>query len=110
MSDIWSNPEVERWMNDALVNMIPKLKSSQLALSIFPRDGEGDIKYYLELGAAIMLGKPLIVIAEPGQSLPPKLEAVADEIVRVTWPLGDADDNPELFAAITRVVGKGRET
>ena len=36
---------------------------------------------WVELGASIMLDKPILVVASPGQELPERLERVADLIV-----------------------------
>jgi hypothetical protein len=39
-----------------------------------------DLAYALQLGAAILLDKPIVIIAAEGSTIPPKLEAVAQSI------------------------------
>jgi hypothetical protein len=43
-------------------------------------DPQKDPAYALQLGAAILLDKPLVIIAPEGVTVPPKLRAVADAI------------------------------
>jgi hypothetical protein len=57
-----------------------KMMESAFVISIVP--DESDIKFAVELGMAIMLDKPLMVVTTRlGQKLPPKLERVADQVV-----------------------------
>lgn len=73
---------------------MPKIGGSAVTLSVVP-DGEGDAKYWVELGASIMLDKPMIVVAFDRRSIPRKLRLVADEIVYL--PRGV---NPEASEAL----------
>jgi nucleoside 2-deoxyribosyltransferase len=59
---------------------IHKMMESAFVVSIVPE--EADVKWMIELGAAIMLDKPLmLVVTDLKQKLPPKLERVADQVV-----------------------------
>jgi hypothetical protein len=106
MQDPWQHPEAERYARDVLVNMVPKLKSSEIALSLVP-GGEGDVKYWVELGASIMFDKPIIVVVTGDRKLPPKLELIADEIVRMPEDADQWDQvvQDTMTAAIERVLG-----
>lgn len=60
------------------------------------------MKFWVELGAMIMLQKPIVVVAVEGRPIPPKLRAIADEIVTSNSGFPPAS---ELEAAIRRVSG-----
>jgi hypothetical protein len=98
-------PTVVAWAQHVLDNMVPALDNSGFVVSISPTHGIGDVKYWVELGASIMMDKPIIVVAVAGAELPEKLKAVADEVVYLPEgvnPAGSAD----LLAAITRMTEK----
>jgi hypothetical protein len=95
-------PTVVAWAQNVLDNMVPALENSGFVVSLLPTRGIGDVKYWVELGAGIMMDKPLIVVAVAGAKLSQKLIAVADEVVYLPQgvnPAGSAD----LMAAITRM-------
>jgi hypothetical protein len=83
--------------------MLPKLRSSALSVSIVPADvSDLDVKFCVELGAAILLDKPLIMVVGPGQQLPEHLVRVADEIVETD--LAHAGASEAIRAAISRLL------
>lgn len=69
---------VDHFRRDAL----QKLDESAFVASLLPR-GDFDVKFAVETGAAIMLDKPILLIAQPDAHVPRKLLAVADEVVYV---------------------------
>ena len=71
-----------------------------MVLSVFPDKPEKfNIDYALQIGAAVLLNKPLLVLVTPGIELPPKLRVVADEIIEAS--LDDVDTSaPELGARV----------
>lgn len=85
--DLWQEPSVVAWANHVLETMLPALKDSEISCSIVPDvDGDhgvGDVKYWVEIGASLCLGKPLMLVVLGEREIPPKLAAVADEIVRL---------------------------
>jgi hypothetical protein len=84
--------------------MAPKMETSALVISLVPEDREGDVKFWVELGASIMLDKPIIAVLLGDAPVPAKLAKVADEIVRC--PNGvDPESSEELAAAIKRIMG-----
>jgi hypothetical protein len=98
MSDYSDSNEFKEWAEHVMENMLPKLKDSDLNASLIPTDGEGDPKFWVELGASIMMDKPIIAIVQPGQILPRKLRMVTDEIV-----VCDMND-PEQVAALAQKI------
>lgn len=67
---------VDHFRRDA----VEKIDSSAFVASLVPR-GDFDVKFALETGAAILLGKPILAIVGPGGELPGKLGLVTDEVV-----------------------------
>jgi hypothetical protein len=69
---------VEHFRRDVLQHMM-----ESAAVMTFVPDRQGfDVKFATELGAAIMLDKPLLAVVMPGASVPDKLRLVVDMIVR----------------------------
>jgi hypothetical protein len=102
--DPWQDPHAKRWVRHVIDEMAPKLEDSAVSISLVPEDREGDVKFWVELGAAIMMNKPIIAVAFGDKPVPAKLALVADEIVRA--PNGiDPDSSEDLTAAIHRVLG-----
>jgi hypothetical protein len=108
MNDWADEPEVAEWFDHVLREMVPMLEQSAVALSLVPEGGEythGDAKFWVELGASLMMDKPLLVVAFDDRELPAKLLAVADEVVRL--PLdATAEEAAPLRNALARIAGK----
>jgi hypothetical protein len=107
MPDVWQEPTAKAWVRHVLDDMEPKLSSSALVISIVPEDREGDVKFWVELGASIMMDKPIIAMVMGDAPIPDKLRLVADEVVRC--PRGvDPSASEDLKAAISRLLpGRG---
>jgi hypothetical protein len=93
------------WVRDVLDHMVPLLEASTVAMAVVP-DGEhsaGDVKFWVELGAMIMLDKPIIAVAFGDRRVAPKLALVADEVVRLPDGVNPAA-SATLSEAIVRVV------
>lgn len=61
-------------------DLVPKIEGSSIAVSLCPTN-ELDGKFCTELGAMIMLNKPILAVLEPGAEVPGKLALVADRII-----------------------------
>ena len=81
------------------------MAESAFVISITPTSGEGDVKYWVELGAAVMKDKPLLVVVLPGTVLPKKLIAIADEIVYLPEGINPTGST-KLMEAINRISEK----
>lgn len=104
VTDPWGDPEVREWVGHVLTEVVPKMEASSVTVSLLPESGRGDVKFWVELGASIMLNKPIIAVVVGDGEVPERLVRVADEVVR----LSDLDDGgEELAAAIQRVLGRG---
>lgn len=72
--------DFEAWQHDVITNLVPKMQESSVVASLVP-DGPTDAKFAVELGVAIMLDKPIIIVVRPGMQVPAKLMKVADATV-----------------------------
>lgn len=103
--DIWASDEAKEWVKQVLNGMAPKLADSAVVVQLVPTGmrSEGDVKFWVELGASIMMEKPILAVIFGDAPCPPKLRLIADEFVRI--PEGtDLDDCEELHAAMKRLI------
>jgi hypothetical protein len=108
--DLWNDPDVQSWVADAREHLIPKIEGSDATISLVP-DGEGDIKFAVELGLSIMMNKPIIAVVIDNRNLPDKLVQVADTIVHLhSRELGTASGQKKVHAAIERILGPDEES
>jgi hypothetical protein len=61
--------------------VLPQLKTSGVFLNITPPDGELDVKQCTELGAALLLGKPMLLVVAKGRTIPERLRRYADVVL-----------------------------
>ena len=102
--DPWEDPTVKQWVRHVIDEMVPKMRESAVAMHIVPGEEGIDVKFCVELGAAIMLDKPIIAVALGPRDVPKKLKLIADEIVYL--PDGVNEQAGDLVAeALKRVVG-----
>lgn len=78
--------------------LLPKMKQSLFVLAFMTE--KLDASVLLQLGAAVALGKPIILLAQPGLVIPAKLRRVMDEVVIAN---SVAEGQELLMAAITRI-------
>jgi hypothetical protein len=101
MTNPWQDdPTVVRWAQHVIDDMVPKMKSSAVCISLVPNGDlaeKSDVQYWVELGAMICMDKPIMVVVMGDAELPPKLQAVADRVVRL--PQGVSLSESETLAA-----------
>ena len=61
--------------------LVPKMTGCAYVASCVPDADNVDVKFAVELGLAIMLGKPIIAIAQPGIPVPDGLRRAAHAVV-----------------------------
>jgi hypothetical protein len=75
--------EIEAFMrglaDGLMTDILPKMRASFVSLASI--DGNIDIKICLEVGAALLLDKPLIIVASKGTWIPLKLRQVAEAVI-----------------------------
>jgi hypothetical protein len=99
----------EAYAKSVREDLIPKIDSSAITVSLAP-DGQGDVKYAVELGFSIMMDKPILVVISPGQQIPPKLRVVADAIVEadITTTTGQRDLQ-RAIESMLKLYGNGED-
>ena len=74
--------EDEEWESSVREDLFPKVERSKIVLSLAPTAGKPDVKFCVELGAAISYDKPILVVHTKGSPpIPKKLRQIADEII-----------------------------
>lgn len=73
--------EWEMFVKDAQDELQPKLEQSGFVMSLVPDQDKVDVKFALETGMAILMDKPIVIVAIPGTHIPSKLRKVADEVI-----------------------------
>lgn len=82
MSGNWAQGEEwEKFVEHHREFTVKAMNQSAYVMSLVPRPGDVDVKFAVELGLAIMLGKPIVAMAQPGVPIPPGLRKVADAII-----------------------------
>ena len=77
-------PDYEAFLERAREEMLPKLNDSVMAIMVCPLDPkEIRMEFALELGCAILLDKPIILIVPSGTKVPDHIVRVSDEIVEM---------------------------
>lgn len=96
-ADPWeSDPEFLAWKKDVEENLIPMIRDSAVAMTLFSPDP--DVKLAVELGMCLLLGKPIVLVVAKGQVVPPALAKIAIEVIYVDW-----DDSTATQVAIAAV-------
>lgn len=79
--DPWQDPGYLAWADEVRTKMAPKMEASSLTMSIFT--GKVDVKLAVEVGYALLLGKPFVLGVAPGVSVPDGLARAADAIIEI---------------------------
>lgn len=82
--------------------VLPQIDGSAMTLVLM--HSPPDAKICLEVGAAILLDKPLLVFAAPGTNIPQKLRNLATAIV--VGEMSDPSTKERLTAAIAELLRK----
>jgi hypothetical protein len=95
---------LREFLERARHEMFPKMKSSAMVLSILPDGVKVDAKLALELGAALLFDKPIIIIVAKNEKVSPRLRMVADEYIEYEGGIDNPATQAKLQAAILRTV------
>jgi hypothetical protein len=105
MSDSWDNyfddPAVKKWARHIIDDTVPKMRNSAIVVQMVP-DGTGDVKFWVELGASIMMDKPIVAVVFGDAKVPEKLKLIADDIVRLPEGANPAGAD-KLAAALSKL-------
>jgi hypothetical protein len=97
--DPFSTPDGQAWARAVHDDLVPKLTDSALSVTIY--SGRVDVKLAVELGAAILLDKPIVLVVQSGVKVPDRLVRAADKILEA-----DLDDPAATSAKIQAAIGE----
>lgn len=96
---------VERFRRDGL----KKIVGSGVCVAVYSGDGSDfDVKQATELGAMLLLDKPIVLLVAPGGRLPRRLAKAADAVIRDFLP-DDDESQRRLMDTLRSVAGGGVE-
>lgn len=73
--------EFQKFAADFRKRTLPKIKQSAHMMVIGPVAGTFEIEMATQIGAAILLDKPLVVVAPKGRAVGEKLKRIADHVI-----------------------------
>jgi hypothetical protein len=77
--DVWDDPQAQAYLRRAKRELEPMIENSAVVMGLWT--GKVDPKMAIEMGYAILLGKPIVLLKPTGQDVPPTLARIADGIV-----------------------------
>lgn len=85
--DLFDDPALQAWSRET----VSMLAASAVSLAVY--SGQVDGKLALELGASVLLDKPIIMVVASGSKVPEKVVRVADRIIEADMddPAGAAE-------------------
>jgi len=82
--------------------VLPKILDSSMFLSIGTNTGDFDVQQATELGAAMLLDKPVLLVVPPGRTISTRLRRVADVVID-NWDPADPVAQERLADALKRL-------
>lgn len=99
--NLLNQAEVKDFLHRAERDMFPKMKGSAMSLVI--NDDKPDAKLALEVGAAILFDKPLLVVVPRGSAVSAALRRVATKVIEID-DFSSPDAQVKLQCAIDDVL------
>ena len=96
----------EHWVTSVREGTVKQMADSAFVASLVPGEDGPDIKFAVELGLAIMLGKPIVAIAIAGRPVPGKLREIADAVIEISdmdTEAGQAELQAKLLPLLDRL-------
>lgn len=100
----FDNPDVKKYLDHAQTEMLPMMEQSAICLSI--NSTKPDAKQCLEIGAAILLDKPIILLVPDDTTISANLKRCASTIIHGSPT--DPKVQKEIQAAIKAVLKNDR--
>jgi len=104
----YDDPEFRAWAEDRKSRVLTMLDDSAVSMALLspPFTLERlDVSQALEIGASLLLGKPLILCVSAGTECPPGLVKAADAIVEMDEPVDSPSNQERLRDAVKGVLG-----
>jgi hypothetical protein len=94
----------DRFVEHFRQEAVEMIAGSGAFISLVPTRDKLDVKFATELGAAIMLDKPIISLAMPGAVIPESLRRISAEVVEAD--IDTEEGREQLIQALDRLFGK----
>jgi hypothetical protein len=82
--------------------VLPKLLDSAAFVSVGSEVGNFDVRQATELGAALLMGKPILIVIPRGRTIGAQLRRAADEIID-DWAPDEPQSQERMVAAMSRL-------
>lgn len=79
-----ADEEFQRFVQHVRESTVQQMAESAFVTTLNPGDREPDIKLAVETGLAVLMNKPIVVLATGSDPVPPGLERIAHAVVRVS--------------------------
>jgi len=105
VNDPYEDPKFRAWARRVKDELVPQIDGSDVVVSVVCNPADIDPKFAVELGVAVMLGKPIIAVIEPGTRIPDKLARVVDDFVELNRDCLDSTSDG-IREAIQRILDR----
>ena len=102
----FDDPNLQAYLEHAERELLPMMEQSRIAITLIT--GAVDPKICLEMGAAVLLDKPIIAVILKGAAVPANLKRVASVIIE--GDIMDAALQAKIQKAIANVMEQDRRT
>jgi hypothetical protein len=96
--------EMDKWLKESVELNAPKMEASAMFVGLATKNYMKDPLCALQLGLAILMDKPIVIIADKGEKIPEALVKIAKVIERVNM-----EDQADIKRAMG-TIGKFAET
>jgi hypothetical protein len=79
--DFTKSKEWKQFARHVREDVVPKISGSQVLLSIAGSGDDFDVRQAVEIGAAMLLDKPMVLIVPEGRQAPARLVRAADKVI-----------------------------
>lgn len=103
-----ADDDLNAWLALAREDLLPKMRDTSICVGLYPTEpgAEPDLKMALEIGLMVLMDKPILVIARPGQMISDHLRTIADRVIEAS----DADTMQREITEYLRMRFDGPDT
>jgi hypothetical protein len=104
LEDLLNTAEIKDFFFRAQREALPRIKESAICTCIL--SSTPDAKQCLEMGAALLFDKPILVVVKRGFAIPDNLRRAAKSIIEVSGSMTD-EDNRKVQEALAEMFPHG---
>lgn len=99
--------KIDEWLRKSYDKNSTGIKASQVFASIFSESAKDSPEFALQIGLAVLMEKPIVIIAERSTRVPAGLLKIATAVERVSF--GESSDMARVAATIKNLAKKNKE-